>query len=300
MIQYIPAKTIVTKTKTSTWFGIDYNMNIYKGCCHGCIYCDSRSDCYRIQDFDQVRAKEDALRIIRDDLRRTVKKGVVGTGAMSDPYNPFEKELNLTRHSLELVDAFGFGAAIATKSTLLLRDADILECIRDHSPVLCKVTVTTMDEELACRIEPGAALPSRRMDLVSHLRARSIFAGILLMPVLPFLEDSQENILAIVRAARQAGARFIYPAFGMTLRDSQRDWYFRKLEELFPDRNLAIRYGKTYGNRYECHCTNAKQLWKCFSLACEQAGILYRMQDIICAYKRGYEQQNQQLSLFDI
>ena len=214
MIQYIPAKTIVTKTKTSTWFGIDYNMNIYKGCCHGCIYCDSRSDCYRIQDFDQVRAKEDALRIIRDDLRRKVKKGVVGTGAMSDPYNPFEKELNLTRHSLELVDAFGFGAAIATKSTLLLRDADILECIRDHSPVLCKVTVTTMDEELACRIEPGAALPSRRMDLVSHLRARGIFAGILLMPVLPFLEDSQENILAIVRAARQAGARFIYPAFG--------------------------------------------------------------------------------------
>ena len=115
-MEYIPAKTIVTKTKSSEWFGIDYNMNIYKGCCHGCIYCDSRSSCYRIERFDTVRAKEDALRIVRDDLRRKVKTGVVGTGAMSDPYNPFEKELELTRHALELVDAFGFGAGIATKS----------------------------------------------------------------------------------------------------------------------------------------------------------------------------------------
>ena len=96
-MKYIPAKTIVTKMKSpSSWFGIDYNMNIYKGCCHGCIYCDSRSDCYRIENFDQVRAKENALQIIRDELRRKNKRGVVGTGSMSDPYNPFEKELNLT------------------------------------------------------------------------------------------------------------------------------------------------------------------------------------------------------------
>ena len=153
-MEYIGAKTIVTKTKDSRWFGIDYNMNIYKGCCHGCVYCDSRSDCYQIQDFDRVRAKEDAIRIIRDDLRRKVKTGVVGTGAMSDPYNPFEKELKLTRHALELVDAFGFGAAIATKSHLMMRDMDILESIKDHSPVLCKVTVTTADDDLAKKIEP--------------------------------------------------------------------------------------------------------------------------------------------------
>ena len=136
MIEYIPAKTIVTKTKDSQWFGIDYNMNIYRGCCHGCIYCDSRSDCYHIKDFDQVKAKENALMLIRNDLRRKVKKGVVGTGSMSDPYNPFEKNLNLTRHSLELIDAFGFGIAIATKSTLILRDTDILESIKEHSPIL--------------------------------------------------------------------------------------------------------------------------------------------------------------------
>ena len=124
-MEYNPAKTIVTKTKSSAWFGIDYNMNIYKGCCHGCIYCDSRSECYQIQDFDRVRAKENALLIIRDDLRRKVRKGVVGTGAMSDPYNPFEKELLLTRHGLELADAFGFGVSVATKSTLMLRDTDV-------------------------------------------------------------------------------------------------------------------------------------------------------------------------------
>lgn len=133
-MEYISAKTIVTKTKDTGWFGIDYNMNIYKGCCHGCIYCDSRSECYQIKDFDRVRAKKDALAVIRDDLRRKVKTGVVGTGAMSDPYNPWEKELLLTRHGLELLDAFGFGAAIATKSTLMMRDAEILESIREHSP----------------------------------------------------------------------------------------------------------------------------------------------------------------------
>lgn len=176
-MEYIPAKTIVTKTKSSEWFGIDYNMNIYKGCCHGCIYCDSRSDCYQIEDFDQVRAKENALMVIRDDLRRKVKTGVVGTGAMSDPYNPFEEKLELTRHALELVDAFGFGAAIATKSTLMQRDADILESIKEHSPVLCKVTVTTVDDELAKKVEPRVAVSSERLDMIANLNGRGDIYG---------------------------------------------------------------------------------------------------------------------------
>lgn len=298
MIQYIPAKTIVTKTKDSTWFGIDYNMNIYKGCCHGCIYCDSRSDCYRIQDFDQVKAKENALMLVRDDLRRKVKKGVVGTGAMSDPYNPFEKDLNLTRHSLELIDAFGFGAAIATKSSLILRDTDILESIREHSPVLCKITITTADDKLAEKIEPGASSSSRRFDAISDLSSKGLFAGILLMPVLPFLEDNEENILKIIKAAHQANARFIYPAFGMTLRDSQREWYFKNLEALFPGQGLAAKYEKTYGSQYECHSLKAKKLWNLFAEECQKCKILYQMKDIIHAYKRGYEAPKQ-LSLFD-
>ena len=298
MVQYIPAKTIVTKTKDSTWFGIDYNMNIYKGCCHGCIYCDSRSDCYQIQYFDQVRAKENALMLVRDDLRRKVKKGVVGTGAMSDPYNPFEKDLNLTRHSLELMDAFGFGAAIATKSPLILRDTDILESIREHSPVLCKITITTADDKLAKKIEPGAADSSRRFAAISDLSSKGFFAGILLMPVLPFLEDNEENVLEITKAAHQAGARFIYAAFGMTLRDSQREWYFKNLEALFPGQGLAAKYAKAYRSQYECHSPKAKKLWKLFTDECQKHKILYQMKDIIHAYKRGYESPKQ-LSLFD-
>ena len=151
-MEYISAKTIVTKTKApSKWFGIDYNMNIYKGCCHGCIYCDSRSDCYGVDRFDQVRAKENALEIIRNDLRRKTRRGVVGTGAMSDPYNPFERKLKLSRHALELCDAFEFGAAIATKSSLLERDIDVLQSIADHSPVLLKITVTTAEDDLAAK-----------------------------------------------------------------------------------------------------------------------------------------------------
>lgn len=297
-MKYIPAKTIVTKTKSSEWFGIDYNMNIYKGCCHGCIYCDSRSDCYQIEDFDQVRAKENALMVIRDDLRRKVKTGVVGTGAMSDPYNPFEKKLELTRHALELVDAFGFGAAIATKSTLMQRDADILESIKEHSPVLCKVTVTTVDDELAKKVEPRVAVSSERLDMIANLSGRGIFTGILLMPVLPFLEDSEENIRGVVKAAHEAGARFIYAAFGMTLRNNQREWYFDRLEELYPGQGLPELYGRTYGNRYECHSPKAKLLWKLFTEECKKYGILYEMKDIIHAYKRGYEVT--QMSLFDL
>lgn len=299
MIEYIPAKTIVTKTKDSRRFGLDYNMNIYKGCCHGCIYCDSRSDCYQIDEFDRVRAKENALTIIRDELRRKVKKGVVGTGSMSDPYHPFEKELNLTRHSLELIDAFGFGIAIATKSPLLFRDVDILENIREHSPVLCKVTVTTIDDNLAAKVEPRAASSSARLDLIARLSSRGVFTGILLMPVLPFLEDNTENILGIVKAAHEAGAKFIYAEFGMTLRGRQKEWYFSQLEQLFPGENLALRYGRAYKNNYICPSPRAKTLWNIFTGECERYGILYKMKDIICAYQRGYE-ENRQLSLFDL
>lgn len=296
-MEYIPAKTIVSKTKGSQWFGIDYNMNIYKGCCHGCIYCDSRSDCYRIADFDKVRAKEDALRIIRDDLRRKVKTGVVGTGAMSDPYNPYEQELALTRHALELIDAFGFGAAIATKSTLLKRDMDVLKGIKEHSPVLCKVTVTTTDDHLAEKIEPHVSSPSKRLELLDALSRNGIFAGILLMPVLPFIEDNEENIRLIVKAAHETGVRFIYAAFGMTLRGNQREWYFDRIREQFPQKDLVTDYIKKYGNGYQCMSPKAKQLWHVFSKECERYGILYRMKDIVSAYQKNYKVT--QLSLFD-
>ena len=217
-MQTIPAKTIVTHNKSTSWFGCEYNMNLYRGCTHGCIYCDSRSDCYQNPQFDTVMAKENALELVRNELARKVKKGVIATGAMSDPYNPFEKELELSRKALLLLDAYEFGVAIATKSDLLVRDADILQDISVHSPVLCKITITTLDEELAAKVEPRAPAPARRMAAVRALSAKNIFCGVLLMPVLPFLQDNKENILRIVEETAEAGGRFIHPYFGVTLR----------------------------------------------------------------------------------
>lgn len=297
-INYIPAKHIVTNTKSpSYWFGTEYNMNIYKGCCHGCIYCDSRSKCYQIEDFDHVRAKENALQIIRDDLRRKRKTGVVATGAMSDPYNPFEQELELTRHALELCDAFGFGVAIATKSSLLARDTDVLQSIGQHSPVLCKITITAIDDDLAGKTEPYAATSSQRFETIHQLSRAGIYTGILLMPVLPFLNDTPENILGIVGKAHECGAKFIYPGFGMTLRDGQREWYYNSLDRLFPEQRLSMKYTKRYGNKYQCSSPQARKLWQLFTAECEKRGILYQMKDIIHSYKRPY--QSDQLNLFD-
>lgn len=297
-MEWIEAKTIVTKTRSKEWFATDYNMNLYKGCCHGCIYCDSRSDCYHVDCFDTVRAKKDALRIVRDDLRRKVVKGVVGTGAMSDPYNPFEKELQITRHALELLDAFGFGAAIDTKSALIARDTDILLQIKEHSPVICKLTVTTTDDALAAKIEPGVSRPSERLQTVSRLRDAGIFTGVLLNPVLPFLEDNEDNIRAVVNQAADAGANFVYSfCFGVTLRANQRIWYYDKLRELFPETDYVSLYQKTYGQQYLCRARDSRKLWRVFEEACQARGVWYRMQDIVRAYRGAYE--TKQMSLFD-
>ena len=295
-MELIPAKTIVIRNKTTNWFGTDYNMNIYKGCCHGCIYCDSRSECYHVEDFDRVRAKADALKIIRDDLRRKVKTGVIATGAMSDPYNPFEKESQLTRHALELIYAYGFGVAIDTKSNLITRDIDVLTDIQSISPVIAKITITAAEDDLCEKVEPNAPRSSDRFEAIRQLSGAGIFAGVLLMPVLPFLEDNEENILSIVQKAHRSGARFIYPAFGVTLRQNQRDWYYHKLEEQFPGSGLKEKYIRQYGDFYQCNSPKAKKLWNVFAAECEKVGLLYKMKDIVGAYKQGYA--NSQLSLF--
>lgn len=296
-MEYIAAKTILSGYSSgNSWFGINYNMNIYKGCCHGCIYCDSRSECYGIENFDQVRAKVNALAILRDELRRKVKTGVVGTGAMSDPYNPFEQKQLLTRHSLELLDAFGFGAAIATKSTLITRDIDILQDIRDHSPVLCKITITTADDSLSRIIEPLAPPSSERFEAVRTLSEAGLFTGILLMPVLPFLTDTEDNIRSLVQLTAQSGGRFItgFGDFGVTLRANQRSHYYQQLDSHFP--GVKQKYIERYGNTYHCTCPAAKRLFTVFRQECEKHGILYQLKDIIRAYKRGYDYE--QMNLF--
>lgn len=292
-MEYIPAKTIVTRTKSSAWFGTEYNMNLYRGCCHGCIYCDSRSNCYRIENFDSVRAKENALTLIRDDLRRKVKTGVIGTGSMSDPYNPFEREHLLTRHALELINAFGFGVSVATKSSLVTRDIDILCDISEHSPVIVKLTITTFDDKLGEKLEPNVAAASERFEALKKLSNNGVYSGVLLMPVLPFVNDTDENIIQITRAAKENGARFIYPAFGVTLRDGQREYFYQNLDKLFP--SLTEKYIKRYGGSYSCSSSRAKELYRLFSEECDKLGLLYKMRDIIRSYKLGYDDRQMRL-----
>ncbi len=295
-MEYIPAKSIVNRTKDPSWFGADYIMNIYRGCPHGCIYCDSRSDCYHNDGFDQVRVKEDALRIIRNDLAHKAKPGVVGTGSMSDPYNPFEQELLLTRRALTLLEAYGFGAAIATKSDLITRDIDVLTSIHRTMPVICKVTLTTCDGSLAAKVEPRAPSPARRLAAVEQMSRAGLFTGILMMPILPFLEDNSENIRAIVNRAADAGARFIYPAIGMTCRAGQREYFYQQLEERFPGQGLAERYRRRYGARYRCTSPRVRALWDVFEESCNRRGLLHSMGHIIAASRRGHGEE--QLSLF--
>lgn len=292
----IKAKTIITRmTHGNQWFGADYNMNIYRGCNHGCIYCDSRSACYGIQNFDEVCAKTDALRIIRDDLRRKNKAGVVATGAMSDPYNPYEQKHELTRHALELLSAYGFGAAIATKSDLVTRDIDVLREIMRFSPVLVKVTLTTTDDTLASIIEPHAPSPSKRLEALHALSEAGIPTCVLLMPVLPFITDTEANLTAIVAHASAAGVPYIYPGFGVTMRENQREHFYMQLDRHFPA--LKKQYIQKYGVRYQCAPPRVKSLYHAFGEACNNRGIVFRMNEIIRGYKRPY--QNSQLSFLE-
>jgi DNA repair photolyase len=295
-MKYIPAKTIVTKNKSpESWFGHDYNMNIYRGCSHGCIYCDSRSECYRVDNFDEVRAKENALSIINRELKGKRRTGVVGTGAMSDPYNPFERELELTRNAMKLLDIHGFGAAIATKSDLVTRDIDVLKEINRHSPVCIKITITTFSDELCRRIEPNVTPPSVRFGAIGKLADAGLFCGILLMPILPFINDTEENIACIIRAAAQVGARFVYPWLGVTLRQNQRLYFYQQLDKYFP--GLKSKYQAVFGESYECRARDGKRLYRIFESLCTQYGLLFRMPDIISAYK--IPKTHKQISFFE-
>lgn len=294
-MELIPAKQILSqRTYNENWFGTNYNMNIYKGCSHGCIYCDSRSECYGIETFDKVRGKDKAIDIINTELKAKRKKGVIATGAMSDPYNPLEKEYNYTRKALELIDLYNFGVAIATKSELITRDIDILKSITTHSPVIVKITITTSEDDLSKKIEPKVSLPSKRFEAIKMLSQNGIFTGILLMPVLPFIADNEKNIINIINQAADSGARFIYPYFGVTLRQGQREYFYSKLDENF--KGIKNKYIEEYGFSYECSSVRSKELWKIFKTECDKKGILYKMSDIIKAYQSPYEKE--QLSFF--
>ena len=296
-MDYIPAKHILLRSKSTAWFGTDHTVNLYRGCCHGCLYCDSRSDCYRNPDFDRVTAKSDALRILRDELARKVRPAFIAMGAMSDPYNPFEEELLLTRHALELIDAYDCGVSVDTKSDLIVRDIDLYQSIQAHSPVICKLTVTTVDEDLAAKVEPRAPSPARRLAAIRSLAQAGVFCGVLLMPVLPFLEDRPEQVLSVVDRSADAGAKFIYSGFGVTMRQGQREHFLRELDRAFPGEHLSRRYLARYGDRYRCPSPRARELWEVFTARCRERGLLYQMPHIVSAATRGYG--DRQLTFFD-
>lgn len=295
-MQFIKAKTILTKTKNGElWYGVDYNMNLYRGCSHGCIYCDSRSNCYHIDHFDEVRGKENALFLLEKELMKN-KRGVVGIGAMSDTYNPQEKKQEITRGALALIKKYEYGVSIDTKSDLIVRDLDLLKEINQKNNVIIKFTITTPRDELSKIIEPGVCPSSKRLEAIKKLSDNGIYVGIMMNPVLPFITDREEDIRKLVFLAHQAGAKFITSYMGMTLRENQRDYYYNKLDIHF--KGLKKKYRKTYKDSYNCSVLNRKRLWCILKEECEKYGILYDMKDIVKAYKKEIV-SNKQMSLFD-
>ena len=186
-MEFIEAKTILQRaTHGEEWFGIDYNMNLYKGCCHKCIYCDSRSNCYQVENFDRVRAKKDEIEILSQELKSKRKKGVIGIGAMSDTYNPFEKQYEITRKALELISYYQFGVSIETKSSLIVRDIDIFKEINRKADLILKFTITSADDKLSRKIEPKVCVSSERLKAMKQLSEQGLFVGTLLTPIIPF------------------------------------------------------------------------------------------------------------------
>lgn len=290
MIKEIQAKVLLSHVKQpDTWFGLKYNMNLYRGCQHRCIYCDSRSECYQIEDFDgEVLVKANAIELLREELARKRVKGTIGLGSMNDCYMPLEREVNLTGRALELIAEFGFTVHVMTKSDLVLRDLDTLVEINGRYATV-SFTITTADDELGKKLEPGASLVSDRFRAMRTLADTGIQTGVSLMPVLPFIEDNEENIAAIVRKTHEHGGSYVIPSFGMTMRDRQRAYYYARLDELFP--GLRQEYERAFGDRYHCPANNADRLAEVFHGLCDRYGVSPR----IVPYER---QAVKQLTLF--
>lgn len=291
-MKYITAKRMLSHVKkgSDTWFGIRYQMNLYRGCQHGCIYCDSRSICYQIQDFTNIEVKENALMLLDRELDAKRQRGTVGTGSMNDPYMPIEEEIQLTRGALELIWKYRFPVHILTKSDLVLRDLDLLKKINQVYGAV-SFTITTCDDDLAAVIEPGAPSPTARLEAMKRLSDAGIYTGVLLMPVLPFITDTVENIERIVHAGNKNGASYILPSMGMTLREGSREYYYEQLDQNFP--GLKAQYMKQYGQSYGCYPQNYKLLYNRFNKACKKVDMPMKM--------RFYEEKKEeQMDMFDM
>ena len=266
-------------------------MNLYRGCSHGCIYCDSRSKCYQMNhDFEDIEVKENALELLEAALRRKRKRCMIGTGAMTDPYLPLEKKLGYTRKALLLIEKYGFGVALQTKSDLVLRDLDILRQINEKTKAVVQMTLTTADEKLCRIIEPNVSTTNERFEALKALRDAGIPTVVWLCPVLPFINDTEENIRTILGMCVEAGVRGVLCfGMGLTLRESNREYFYRQLDIHFP--RLKERYIREYGNNYMVDSPRSTELMRLFHRICEENGILHS-NDQIFEYLRKFEEKN--------
>jgi len=276
MPRYIEAKTILSsvKNKPDTYFGLSYNMNLYRGCQHSCIYCDSRSDCYQLGELSDIRIKKDAIQILERELRSKRIRGTVGFGSMNDCYMPVEREYQLTRKALLLMIKYKFPVHIITKSDLVLRDIDLLKEISKIYAAV-SVTITTTDDNLSRIIEPNAPTSSKRFETLRQLSAHGIYCGTTFMPVLPYINDTTENITEMVKKAADCDAKYILPAFGLTIRDGQREHMYQQFDKHFP--KLRDKYIAEFGDNYNCPSPKANELYCLFYKLCKEKGISTQM-----------------------
>lgn len=273
-------------------------MNLYRGCQHGCIYCDSRSRCYRMEHaFEDIEVKANALSLLEDALRRRRRPCMIGLGSMTDPYLPLELELCHTRQALSLIARYGFGAALITKSPRVLRDLDLLRLINERAKCVVQMTLTTFDESLCRVLEPNVGTTFERFEALNALRASGIPTVVWLSPILPFLNDTEQNINGLLDYCVEAGVKGVV-CFGMgvTLREGSREYFYSRLDRSFP--GLRREYVRRFGNAYVCASPDNDRLMRLFHSRCERSGLMHD-NDAIFRWLNEFEPaQGRQLSLF--
>lgn len=273
-------------------------MNLYRGCTHGCIYCDSRSKCYQFDHaFEDIEVKRDAARILAAQLKKKRARCMISTGSMCDPYIPLEERLLVTRQALEVIDRLGFGATVLTKSARVLRDIDLFQSIHQKAKFVVQMTLTTYDEALCRQIEPNVSTTKERFVALETLRDAGIPTVIWLSPVLPFLNDTEENLRGILDYCVRADVKgIICFGFGMTLRDGDREYFYAALDRLFP--GMKQRYIEAFGSAYVCNSPNEEALSRIFHEVCETHGILHTPNDVF-RYLGTLEPKQEQMALFE-
>jgi DNA repair photolyase len=291
-MHFVDAKGILTGS------GGHYGMNIYRGCSHGCIYCDSRSICYQFtHPFEDIEVKQNAPELLENALRSKRRKGMIGTGSMSDPYMHCEESLGLTRKCLEVILRNGFGVAVQTKSDRILRDIDLLDEINRTAKCVVQITLTTYDDDLCRILEPNVCNTKRRIEVLERMRERRIPTVVWMTPILPFINDTEENITAILKECARVGVKGVIDfGMGLTLRDGDREYYYAALDRHFP--GLKEEYIRTYGNAYELPSPHAKELKKIFNSFCRDNGIISDPDECF-RYMYELPDRYEQISMFD-